>query len=798
MHSVRLGLYFIAFTTLLLELTLIRIFDHLWFPNMAYMVITLAMFSIGVSGVIVSLKPIDQHRRFWVIIAILAVAMAIACYVILPVLNDLQFNYKHIGKYPVKALQTFMLILTAIATPFLISGLIISAIFSRFADKIQSLYFWDLIGAASGCVAILLAVQQYGAPGLLILCAATALIAASFFIPSRILSLIVLALAVAVGLKPLLRDKPYDIAPHMNKRGFANYYYSGKIETSVWDPVSSIDIVDYRGGIKWIAYDGGTQTSYYYKFDGDYDALRKNIEKLKTIQFWGPMVLVSHYLKANTDSDVLVIGAAGGQETKAALLYGAKHVDAVELVGSVVELAKTRYAEWTGNIYNDPRVNAVRGEGRSFLRGTNHKYDIIQMMSNHTSSSLAAGSGAISPVYLQTVEAYKEYFQHLKKDGILHINHHLFPRMMAAASRAWEELGLTNFRDHVLVVESSQSADNLPTTLISMTPWTSEDLARAESFLNYNNTFHTVVHPSDPEKNYLPDEFFTGEISAKTIERVPYRISAPTDDKPFFNFIRKSLAIEQIDDSKYVNASAAFLLNKRREAGFPLDVLHLFVTGGASILFALIVLGVPMLFSRTGREKWQGKMTFMGYFACLGAGFIIIELVLIQVFMKLIGFPTYTYATAVFSMLLGAGLGSAFSSRLDFNRLSSLRKPFMAVLITIGILLITKDMLFNFALTWSLGIRMLIASLMLVPVGFFLGMPFPIGISLARFKPQGTVAWCWAMNGLCTIVGGLLSVVLSLYLGFTLTIIAASMLYLLAMLLLGRMFHVTEPVNQAT
>src|SRR5690606_39241983 len=189
--------------------------------------------------------------------------------------------------------------------------------------------------------------------------------------------------------------------------------------------------------------------------------------------------------------------------------------------------------------------------------------------------------------------------------------------------------------------------------------------------------------------------------------------------------------------------------------------------------------------------KWQGKMQFMGYFACLGAGFIIIELILIQIFMKLIGYPTYTYATAVFAMLLGAGLGSAASARLDHARLASLRKPFIAAFAVIALVLVAREQVFEIALSWPLGMRIGVASVMIALIGFFLGMPFPIGITLASTKPDGTVAWCWAMNGLFTIVGGLASVVLSLYLGFNLTIVLAASLYVVAVLLLDTMFRST-------
>ena len=787
MHSIRLGIFFVAFTTLLLELTLIRVFDHLWFNNMAYMVITLAMFSIGVSGVLVSLWPAEKYRRFLIVLTILSFAVAITTFLILPILNELRFNYKTLGKDPISALITFIGILSAIASPFLLCGLIISSVFSRYAEQIQALYFWDLIGAALGCVSIILLVEAYGAPGLIILCAATALLAASFFIRQRILSLLIMLVAVGLAVEPLFRSAPHNIDPHMDKRGFAHYFHHNKVEHSVWDPVSSIDVVDFRSGIKWIAYDGGTQTSYYYKFDGDYKALRENFERIQDIYFWGPYVAASHFLKRDTDQEVLILGAAGGQETKAALMYGASHVDAVELVGSVVTLAKTKYADWTGNLYNHPKVNALRAEGRSFLRGTDKRYDIIQMLSNHTSSSLAKGSGAMSPHYLHTAEAYAEYFTHLKDDGVLHINHHLYPRMISTAAKAWRDLGRENFRQHVFVMEHKSLPDNLPTMIIKMSPWTTAEIALLKDLLNTKDQFHVVVNPLGEENNYLPQEFFSGALSEETTARIPYRVQALTDDEPFFNFIRKSLKKQEVDHDVFVNPSVRRLLNKRREAGLPLDVLHLFVTAGAALLFAVLVIGVPLLFSRTGRRPWPGKGAFLGYFACLGAGFIVIELILIQMFMKLVGFPTYTYAVVVFSLLFGAGIGSAASIKINFGKINQLMIPFLASLTTIVLLLVLKGPIFDIALQWSLSVRIFIAAMLLFPIGFFLGMPFPIGITLAKNKPPGTVAWCWAMNGLFTVIGGLLSGILSIYFGFTITILAASALYLVAMVLVRSM-----------
>ena len=96
---------------------------------------------------------------------------------------------------------------------------------------------------------------------------------------------------------------------------------------------------------------------------------------------------------------VLVIGSAGGQEIKAALMYGASHVDGVELVDAVVELGKTTYAQYIGDLFHHPKVNVQVGEGRSYLRASQEKYDIIQIFSNHTSSSTGSGTGAMTPFW---------------------------------------------------------------------------------------------------------------------------------------------------------------------------------------------------------------------------------------------------------------------------------------------------------------------------------------------------------------------------------------------------------------
>ncbi|NND00740.1 MAG: hypothetical protein HKN85_11220 [Gammaproteobacteria bacterium] len=429
----------------------------------------------------------------------------------------------------------------------------------------------------------------------------------------------------------------------------------------------------------------------------------------------------------------------------------------------------------------------MRGEGRSFLRSENKTYDIIQMFSNHTSSSIAAGSGAMQSNYLQTVDAYKEYFSHLSEDGILHINHHVYPRMVATASRAWAELGRDNFRDHVLVSEVKNAQDNLPTLLVKMSPWTAEEVQKAKEFMP---RVSFTVDPTEPEKSFLSDDFFIGKLPQSVIDIVPYRIQEPTDDKPFFNSLRKNLkTLPDYDKEKFVNQSVSGLMNSQKSTGYPIDVIHLFITAGAAIVFAFLFTLGPLLFAKTGRQKWQGKASFMGYFCALGLGFIVFELVFIQIFMKVIGFPLYTYTAVLFTFLFGAGIGSLTSEKLRLIERGKIWLPFLGILLAALLVMLCQQYVFDSLLEQRTLVRMAASVIIIFPLAFFLGMPFPMGIIAIQHRPQGTVAWAWALNGLFTVIGGVFCAIFSVYFGFFVTMTVALAAYALAYLTYRNLFE---------
>jgi spermidine synthase len=547
MRRLSIALSLIALATLIVELSLIRTFDVLFYPNIAYMIVTSALFALGLGGVYSVLRPPAANSNVQSRLARWAVLFALATIAILPIVNALPFDFNEVATNPVPQLTYFTIIYLALGLPFFLAGLIFSNIFAAFSRSIQSLYFWDLAGAAIGSIIIIPLIPVVGPGGLLFFAAALGLFASSLLSRRSTWGYIAPILSLGFIVGPLwYAPKYFDFVEHQGKRGIKLARENGLVEQTIWDPVSKIDVIDY-GWMQFIAYDGGSQNSTFYPFDGDFKRLRDNLGEELANQFWNRGVLASHYLLRDSGAKVLIIGSAGGQEVKAALMYGASEIDGIEMVRAVVELGQVEYADYIGNLFQHNAVNVEVGEGRSYLRATQEKYDIIQIFSNHTSSSVASGTGAMATTYLQTAEAYQEYFSHLTDKGILHINHHVYPRMITTAALAWQQMGWTDFQKHVVVFHRDEG-DTLPTFLVKMRPWTAAELAELTGFFfaqfpGETNVYHLAEDPLHPDNSLLAADFYQANLTEDIIDSVNFRIEPATDNKPYFNFTRSLLIL---------------------------------------------------------------------------------------------------------------------------------------------------------------------------------------------------------------------------------------------------------------
>jgi len=195
--------------------------------------------------------------------------------------------------------------------------------------------------------------------------------------------------------------------------------------------------------------------------------------------------------------------------------------------------------------------------------------------------------------------------------------------------------------------------------------------------------------------------------------------------------------------------------------------------------------------ARADAEEDEAGRVAEAFEDLLDQDYIVIELMFVQKFMRLIGYPLYTYSVVIFTMLLAAGCGSMLAEKMDINPARRWWLPFIGIFV-MGILMwFFQGAVANYFLAQPLPIRCLVAGLMIFPIGLFMGMPFPLGILAIQKMPDGAIAWAWAMNGLLTVIGGVASVALSIFIGFHKTLLLALLVYVLAMFVYAKLRKAT-------
>ncbi len=131
-----------------------------------------------------------------------------------------------------------------------------------------------------------------------------------------------------------------------------------------------------------------------------------------------PSYALTHLLNRDSGGkpfeDVLVIGAGSGNDVAAALAYGAKHVDAVEIDPAIYETGRANHPQAP---YADPRVTIHIDDGRSFLRKTARKYDLV-VYALVDSLVLQSGYSSVRlESFLFTDQAFDDIRARLKPDG---------------------------------------------------------------------------------------------------------------------------------------------------------------------------------------------------------------------------------------------------------------------------------------------------------------------------------------------------------------------------------------------
>jgi MFS family permease len=764
------GIFLIAASTLLLEISLTKIFSVVHYYYFAFFVISTALFGYGLSGVFLLLSKrvarLSKQRLLYFICLIFGITTILSYKLILQI--PLRISELLSGGIQLLYLAEVYLLL---GIPFFFSGFVIGVLLTYYPQQISKLYFADLTGAAVGCFSLLLVIPAFGGSGAVLISAILPFFAAMAFAEKWHWNAVPVLLIIAVALFVPNAEQYFSTTEKSEKRYFQESLLTGNHPYSGWSPASRIDVVRLGKTRQVIWIDGGTNQSFMMR-------LKKN-ESLH----WDPSTLVWRTEEIPygllEKPRVLIIGPGGGIEVASALRYNPAYIRAVELDPLIVKIVLGQFSNYIGQIYQRPGVTLVNEEGRSFVRRSQEKFDIIQQKNNSHPMAVASGALNLSETYLLTKEAFHEYLDHLAPNGFLSINRNGGARLLNLGAEVFRERGIQDYWKRMVLIKSAE---------------------RAQVFLLKNGNF------SDKELDYIEkyskarsepllytprmagkvDNFFTrllGEDKREEIiKNAPFQLEAPTDDKPFMeHFFR----LETVFSPEMKNRlqqdfwKTSELVDPASKTGFYPD-LSLYMILFEALLLSTVFIIYPLFKLKRSGITIKGAWNLLTYYFCLGIGFIFIEIVLIQKYILFIGYPVYAVAAIIFSLLIAAGAGSFFSNRYSGNPFRILRIVVIAIVILTLSQIFLMPVLFKHFLAVPFAWRITLSILFILPAGFFMGMPFPVGLSWTSKHFSPFVPWAWGINGYATVIGSVLTVILALNFGFRVVLLIACCIYVLA------------------
>jgi hypothetical protein len=759
-----LGLAFTTLATLILELALTRIFSVVFYYHFAFLAISIALFGLGAGGVF-SYVVAGWPGRLFAKLGALALANSVC------VVGSLWFV---LSRKTELGYGTLTGVYLASALPFFLAGAVVSLAISEAIERVDRAYFFDLAGAAGGCMLLIPFLNVFGGPNTVIAAGVFYSVSAAIWFnlvgsAKRRAAAVLLSLLLVTLMVVNFKHPGLDIHIAKGQRLPPERFVK-------WNSFSRIGI-HLVGGDWSIVIDGDASTAIPSRFDWDKLTPQDRTELLEN----GPGF---PYL-VRPGAKTLIIGAGGGYDIARALASGSRDITAVEINPIIANtVMREKFVQESHALYFRPEVRVFVEDGRSFVRRSQEKYQILQATLVDTWASTAAGAFALSENNLYTTDAFYDYLTHLTDDGLLAFTRWGFEppreslRLISLAMDALERLGQNRPWRHVMVVR--QDATRLAgwgaqdTVLISRKPFTNDDVARARAALA-GERLQPIYLPGDAPTNAF-GQLLRSEDPHAFFAQYPYNVTPVSDDRPFFFY-----TVQPRDLWNFVTRANSASEDYKINRAVPL----LFELMAVSIAATALILLLPRLLLRSRLPKQRGVLAFLWYFLCLGAGYILIQVALIQKFVLLLGHPEYALTVIVFSMLVASGAGSFFSGRVVGGDDVRLMRVLAGIAVLVGLLAFGAAPLVAAAATWPMFAKVAITALGIAAPAFFMGMPFPSGLRRLEERHPPSVRWAWSLNAAASVLGSAGAIFLAIYLGLRITLLIGGTLYLCALMVIA-------------
>lgn len=790
------------------EVLLTRLFSIIQYHHFAYMIISLALLGYGVSGTLLSLFRDNftrNYKFFYIINIVLFSCSTIFCFLLVQAIafnaEELLWDYS----------QSFRLFFTylLLMLPFLFAANAIGLSLIVHATRIGTIYGADLLGAGTGSIGIIVLLYILSPDMALPVLAAIGIFAAligswelKYFSLKSFSSLsFILVFIILISDSWLtLEISPYKGLPQLLR------VQDARIIASKSSPLGLLHVVEspglplrYAPGLSLNARtEPPSQLAVFTDGDG-MAAINARPDNANVPLYLDQLTSAAVYHLVNP-LDVLIMGAGTGNDILQAQYHQAFRIDAVELNSQMIDLMTNEYADYSGNLFNQPNIKAHNQDARGFITNTDKLFDVIQFTLLDSRSASSSGLYALSENYLYTVEAIKEYLHHLKPGGYLSITRwiKLPPRdslkMLATIVNALHASGNKDPAQQLIFIRGWQTS----TILVKNGIINDQDIKKIQRFCNerlFDTAYFPGIQPPDTNKyNILKEPFFyqaaielTGRKAQEFLQKYKFNLTPASDDQPYFaNFFKWELFTE--------------IISLKESGGMPLmewGYIVLIATLIQAILASTLLIFLPLLVRQQSHieTKYSTLFTLL-YFTALGLGFLFIEIAFMQKFTLFLYHPLYSIAVILAAFLLFSGLGSSISKHWQekWGYTKSLTVSITGIVICGIIYSFLLDSLFELALGLPTISKILLTGIVIAPLALCMGLPFPLALSYLSTRYPRLIPWAWGVNGCASVISAVLAMLLAIHFGFTVVILWALALYLFAWLI----FMITLRKNQVS
>ena len=803
------GVFVISAAILGLELVLMRCLSLSSYHHFFYLVLTIALLGFGASGTFIFLFQKFLLTRFERIIPFLAALFTLSIILSFQLAHSLPLDIQFIL---FDKRQVFLLFLYhfLIFIPFFIGALIIALSINKNLTIVHSLYAVNLNGSGFGIFFTTLLMFYIPSVNLFYVIAGLGWIGSLLFAcsvsihnkgkitkesPSRsfypfvypLLTLVILSFSGIIF--PLrLRIDPYKMLSQvktLETQKKATHLIS-KIS-----PRAQLDVYDspqiHLTLFASLMADSPPPPQMLLLYDG---ALLAPVFKIRRAADAAVMKFTPAEIsyRLSHPKSVLLLGETGGSHVWLARLHNARKITVVQPNRQIFDIFQKDLLHPSGGVFTGHDLACISMDPRTFLEQTRECFDLIHIVSLETPAAGVSGLQSLNENYLLTREGIASALSCLNPGGILSVTRGLQspPRdnvkILATFIEALESKQIPLPQKHIIQVRNYLAAS----TLVSSLPFHESQLKELRSIsqelmldiewapdirMDELNRFDKRQGPpgsSFSYYHYAALNLFGDKQQRKTFYRKwAYNVIPATDDKPYFFDFFKWRSIY-----KLMKAYGNHWL-QRLELGYVVLIVALM----ESLLVAIPFILLPLPWRKRFIGKDKRPVISLVYFALLGIAYITIEMVFIQKFIFFLGDPIYSVSVVMTAFLIFSGWGSATIGSHSSSPDKMIRKSIRFILLLGLCYLLGLRPLFKLLAGMSFVLRLLISLILLFPLSFFMGKPFPLGLSLLKGKGEHDVSLAWGINGFCSVLAASGTMILSMSLGFSLVLIISLCFY---------------------